>query len=423
MQAVPPDLAIVIPSLNERENLKALLPGLHRTIRDLGITAEIVVVDGGSSDGSIQAAQENGARSVLQEERGYGGALLAGFAATTAPYIATLDADLSHPAIVLADLWAARTSADVVVASRYTAGGSADMPWLRRFLSQVLNVAYRRALSLTVHDMSSGYRLYRRDVLSKIQPVARDFDILEEILIRVQAEGWRIAEVPFHYMPRGAGSSHARLLRLGRAFSGTLVRMWQLRNSVASADYDYRAYDSPILLQRYWQRERHRLILNMVESKTSLLDIGCGSSRIILDLPQAVGLDILLSKLRWLRPNHRLVVQASCDSLPFPDQSFDTVVCSEVIEHVPDSPAILAEMTRVLRPGGILILGTPDYGRLLWVILEWIYGKVLPGAYAEEHITHFTSEGLARRLRQSGYDVLDCRYVGFCEMIFKARRV
>jgi hypothetical protein len=68
------------------------------------------------------------------------------------------------------------------------------------------------------------------------------------------------------------------------------------------------------------------------------------------------------------------------------------------------------------------VLGTPDYSRRLWLLLEWIYGKVLPGAYAHEHITHYTATGLARRLSEMGYEVEGCQYVGFCEMIFKARK-
>ncbi|HEY7677314.1 MAG TPA: glycosyltransferase [Candidatus Methylomirabilis sp.] len=416
------DLAVVIPAWNERENLELLLPALKEVLADLGLTAEIVVADGGSRDGTREAAERRGARVVLQQERGYGGALLAGFAATTAPYIVTMDADLSHRPVFLEEFWKRRDEAEVLIASRYVAGGRADMGWLRRVLSHVLNRTYRRALSLPLHDLSSGFRMYRRDALAGLTLLARDFDVLEEILIRVHTEGWQIKEVPFHYMARGSGRSHARLLRFAWAFLKTLVRMWRLRNSVASADYDERAFDSPIWLQRYWQRTRHRIILGYLEDRERILDIGCGSSRIILDLPAAVGMDILQRKLRWLRPRHARLVRGSCDRLPFPGGSFAAVINSEVIEHVPDTPEVWTEMWRVLRPGGTLILGTPDYGRWLWWVLEWVYGKVLPGAYAKEHITHFTREELARRLQAAGYEVLECRYVGFCEMIFKARK-
>ncbi len=100
----------------------------------------------------------------------------------------------------------------------------------------------------------------------------------------------------------------------------------------------------------------------------------------------------------------------------------DGVINSQVIEHVPDDPAILQESWRVLRPGGIFVLGTPDYGRWLWWVLEWIYGKVLPGAYAHEHITHFTRASLLAKLRDAGFEVLACKYVGFCELIVQAKK-
>jgi dolichol-phosphate mannosyltransferase len=92
----PPDLAIVIPAWNERKNLELLLPAVKEEVAGLGLTADIVVVDGGSHDATRAAAEARGARTVVQRERGYGGVLLTGFAATTAPYIVTMDAVLSH---------------------------------------------------------------------------------------------------------------------------------------------------------------------------------------------------------------------------------------------------------------------------------------------------------------------------------------
>ena len=426
-EAAGPDLAVVIPAWNERENLELLLPALRETLEALDARWEILVVDGGSTDGTQEAARRRGARVVGQQERGYGGALLAGFAATTAPYIVHMDADLSHRPVFLEEFWTQREQAEVFIASRYVPGGRADMGWFRRALSRTLNTVYRRVLSLNIRDLSSGYRMYKREALAGLTLSARDFDILEEILIRAHANGWRVREVPFHFMSRGSGRSHARLFKFGWAFTKTLLRMWQLRNSVASADYDDRAFDSRIPLQRYWQRARHRIILDFLRASapaagSRVLDVGCGSSRIIQDLPEAIGLDILLPKLRVLRDRHSRLVQGSIFALPFPDGAFDAVICSEVIEHVPDTPPLFEEMTRVLRPGGTLILGTPDYGRRLWWILEWLYGKILPGAYAHEHITHFSQASLAARLRTLGYAIEELRYVGFCEMIFRATK-
>jgi len=205
-----PELAVVIPAWDERENLEVLLPALREVLEDLGVTAEIVVADGGSADGTAYVAARRGARVVTQAERGYGGALLTGFAATTAPWIITMDADLSHRPVFVHELWKRRHEADVLIASRYVDGGRADMGPLRRLLSHVLNRAYARVLALPLRDLSSGFRMYRREVVVGLRPAARDFDVLEELLVRAHADGWRVVEVPFHYMARGSGRSHAR---------------------------------------------------------------------------------------------------------------------------------------------------------------------------------------------------------------------
>jgi SAM-dependent methyltransferase len=334
-----------------------------------------------------------------------------------------LDGELSHRPLFVEEFWRRRGDAEMLIASRYVAGGHADMSRFRRLLSEVLNRAFRRALSLPLCDLSSGFRMYRRDVLEGLPLEARDFDALEEILVRVHAAGWRVREVPFRYMARGSGRSHARLVRFGWAFTKTLLRMWRLRNSIASADYDHRAFDSAIWLQRVWQRARHRIVLGYLpDRRARIVDVGCGSSRIIQDLPDAIGVDVAENKLRWLSARHPRVVRATCERLPFPDASVDTVVSSEVIEHVPDTPGVLGETWRVLKPGGVLVVGTPDYGRRLWWVIEYLYGLIVPGGYAAEHTTRFTRAALASRLAALGYEVLDCRYVGFCEMIFKARK-
>src|SRR5436190_20463899 len=84
-----PEVSIVIPALNERENLELLLPLIRTTLDQLQLKAEVIVVDGGSRDDSQLVAQQLGARVVGQNERGYGGALLAGFATASAPFVVT----------------------------------------------------------------------------------------------------------------------------------------------------------------------------------------------------------------------------------------------------------------------------------------------------------------------------------------------
>lgn len=416
-----PDVAVVIPAWEEHENLRVLLPRISRTLGGMGVTFEIILVEGGVETQADEAAA-SAVRVIRPDEQGYGAALRCGFAIASARYVVTMDADLSHQPDFLTEFWGRRHEADLLIASRYVPGGTAEMGIARRLLSKALNRVYGSVLSLATRDLSSGFRMYRRAVLDGLTLTARDFDILEEILVRIQAEGWRILEVPFHYRARWSGRSHVRLLRFGWAWLRTLVRMWRLRNSSDAADYDFRAFESRVWLQRYWQRARHGIILGFVDRRGSVLDVGCGSSRIIAALPKAVGLDIAHRKLRWLRPRHDRLVRATGTSLPFADASFDTVVCSAVIGYVSDPAALVLELGRVLRPGGTLILGTPDYGRRLWRVLERLYGLVIPGGYVRDLVSRFTYRALTARLDALGYEVLECRYVGLCEMIFKVRK-
>ena len=412
-------LSIIIPTLNERDNLAELVPELHRSIPSTVTEYEILIVDGNSDDGTPQLTSHLEAKVIYQLKPGYGGALEAGFAHAKGEYILTLDADLSHPPSFVPTMWKARQEAEIVIASRYAQGGSASMPWTRRLLSRILNSVFIHGLSLPVSDISSGFRLYNSSVLHSISLSSSHFDVLEEILIRCHADGWRIAEVPFQYQPRRSGRSHAKLLQLGWAFLKTFVRMWKLRNSIDSADYDYRAFDSLIPLQRYWQRERHRIVTQFAGGAGRTLDIGCGSSHIILDLDNAIGLDIQIRKLRFVRNFGGQGIAGSAFALPFADKSFDCVVSSQVIEHLPLDQRLFAELERVLQPGGQLIIGTPDYGGIVWPIMEFLYARLAPGGYADEHITHYTRKSLLDTLESHGFLHQVTRWIARGEMIAK----
>ncbi len=412
------ELSVVIPAWNEADNLCKLIPQLHQVLAGLGCKYEIIVVDNHSADSTEQVCTAADAVVVYQTERGYGGALWAGFAQARGEYILTMDADLSHLPDFIPRMWNHRNDAEVVIASRYVEGGSAEYPGYRHALSIILNTVYTRLLSLPVKDISSGFRLYHTATLRELDLESNDFDALEEILIKCYARGCGIAEIPFRFVPRDQGKSKVKLLQFGIAYLKTLVRMWRLRNSVASADYDARAFDSVIPLQRYWQRTRHRIITELVDTEQPCLDIGCGSSRILGALnDRSIGLDVQLNKLRYSRRYGRPLVNGSIFALPFADHSFAQVLCSQVIEHLPAGPQPFAEMGRVLVEGGRLILGTPDYGRFTWPIIERFYGFFAPGAYADEHITHYSSGDLVRIMEAQGFRFQCARYILNSELI------
>src|ERR1700694_1540960 len=416
-------LSLVLPALNEGENLDRVLPELKKALVALGPTYEIIVVDGGSSDNTHEVVRKHGARLVRQKLPGFGGAYRAGFEQARGEYVITLDADGSHDPRFLKDLWAARGDGDVVIASRYVEGGAADMPATRRVMSRILNITFGRGLSLPVRDLSSGYRLYRGAILRELELMATDFDVLEEILIRALAAGYRVHEVPFQYQARVAGRSHAKLARFAISYLRTFVAMWRLRNSIASSDYDGRAYDSVIPLQRYWQRGRFQAITRLAGGFHQVLDVGCGSSRIMGAIPGMIGLDIQLHKLRYAGRYGNPIVHGSIFELPFADASFDCVICSEVIEHIPAQEKPFDELTRVLKTGGRLILGTPDYDRWRGRALQWRYGRLSPGGYADEHITHYSQANLGPYLQGKGFAIESVEYVGGSEMIFSLKKL
>src|ERR671918_537906 len=414
-----PELSIVIPVWAGEHNLPRLVPALRGHLASLVPAHEVVV--SGVDPALAEEAEGLGARFVRAEGKAYGDILRAGLARAEGAYVITMDADFSHRPGYVRTMWDHRERGEVLVGSRYIRGAYAELSGLRRLFSRLLNFLYRKLLALPYRDLSSGFRMYTAEVLSDIGlPRGRGLDVLPEMVVKAYCQGWRIAEVPFWY--RGARPfTRMRMVRLGLGYLTTLGRAFALRNSVKAADYDHRAFDSWIPLQRYWQRQRFRIIQSFVADEGWVLDIGCGSSRIVQTLPRVVATDLAIRKLRWLRAPGRPLLQADMNRLPLRSGAFGAVVCSEVIEHIPRAQVRLGELVRVIAPGGVLILGTPDYGKRLWRTLEWTYGKLFPGGDIKENIQPYDKAGVRGILEGLGLEVESVRYVGGSEMIFKAR--
>ena len=417
------DLSVIIPALHEGPNLAVLLPELRRVLDTLGICYETLVVTRQPDQQTQEAVGQSGGKLLEQSAPGYGGALLTGFAMASGTYLLTMDADLSHQPDLLPTLWLRRHKGEITIASRYVPGGSASMSATRYFLSRALNTFFRRGLDVPFRDMTSGFRLYKASAVRGESFTARTFAILPEILVRGYAQGWKVQEVPFHYEPRQHGESKAQLIRFGIEYLKAFCLLWRARNSVESADYDDRAYDRRIVLRGYWQRLRFRYITELIAGEGPVLDVGCGSSRIIGSLPSgSVALDLLLGKLRYARKFSKHLVQGSGFALPFADGSFPCVVCSQVIEHVPKNPRILDELCRVVAPGGRLVLATPDCARWEWVITEKLYGLVTPGGYAHERISHCTRRELIVLFEERGFALEETRLILRRESILAFRK-
>lgn len=412
------DLSVVIPTISGTSSLNDVVGKTSRQLSALGIAYEIIVVDCRSHQVELVVP---GAAVVCSGQQGYAGALRTGFLVSKGDYVLTMDPDCSHDPAFLRALWIQRGRAELTIASRYVPGGFAHMRAAERWLSLALNAVSRAILSLPVRDITSGFRLYHRKAVEPDGWQAHDLDVLIESIAQIYAHGWKVTEIPFHYH-RQASRSIIRQLWLVRPYVWTLLRMWVARNSLVSADYDDRAFSSRIPLQRYWQRRRYDLVLGMLDTPGRILDIGCGSSKILEALPDAVGLDLNFRTLRFRSRTNRLLVTGDAHTLPFKNGAFDTVICSEVIEHIPFAPQIFEEFERVLTPVGTLVIGTPDYGGWQWPVLEWWYNKLLPAAHGHMHVERYTERSLRERVAGFGFDVVDTKWVARAEIILKCRK-
>ena len=352
------DLAIVLPCLNEADNLRGLLPRIKETLTHIPAKAAIYVIDGGSHDDTVSVARDLGAEVLQQRGSGYGGAIKTAFEDIEAAYLMTMDADFSHHPVFIRYLYERRNEAEIIIASRYAPQGHAEMHWTRKVLSGILNIVFRTVLGMEALDLSSGFRLYHRKAIARLNLEYETYAVLQEILVKAYCQGYQVKEEPFHYLPRRHGATHARLIKFGIAYLRALRSLWVLRNSPASADYETRAFYSWNPLQRYRQRQRYRIALDYIADHQRILDVGCGASQTLNAAPQSVGLDILHQKLRFMRRPARSLVNATATALPFADTVFEMIIASQTLEELTDVDAALLEFSRCLEDNGVLLVGT-----------------------------------------------------------------
>ena len=231
----PSRALVIVPTYNEVENLASLVEAVLAQPADLSL----LVVDDNSPDGTGTLADElarahSDRLSVLhrQIKNGIGPAYVAGFRQSLqgdADMIVTMDADLSHDPNDLPRMLQAAASADVVIGSRYVDGGSTvGWPLHRRLISKCGGTYARFVLGVPVHDLTSGYKVYRRDVIEQF-----DFDHIRsdgygfqiETVFRAIKHGFRVVEIPIEFHDRTRGKS--KLSR--RIVLEAAPMVWKLR--------------------------------------------------------------------------------------------------------------------------------------------------------------------------------------------------
>jgi glycosyltransferase involved in cell wall biosynthesis len=213
------DVSVVIPCLNEANSIGICVSKAMEAFRAAGLRGEVVVADNGSTDGSIEIAEKQGARAVRVEARGYGSALRAGIAAARGPFIVMGDADDSYdfsevPRFV--HKW--RQGSDVVMGNRFRGEiKPGAMPWHHRYvgnpaLSSLLNLFFHTGIG----DSHCGMRGFTRAVYNQMDLRSTGMEFASEFVIKAAQLGAKMAEIPITLWPDKRGRPpHLRSFRDG----------------------------------------------------------------------------------------------------------------------------------------------------------------------------------------------------------------
>lgn len=209
---------VVMPSYNELENLQWMIEETLAAAPEINI----LVVDDGSPDGTgeraSQLARNEPRLFVLQraEKKGLGPAYLAGFSWAFEEgyrWVCEMDMDGSHRPVDLVRLLEKREDADLVIGSRWVAGGAVvNWPLQRKLISRSGNLFARLMLGSKIRDITAGFRVYRADKLREIleksgQPAAQGYSFQVELANRMEQAGGRVLEVPITFVERVRGNS------------------------------------------------------------------------------------------------------------------------------------------------------------------------------------------------------------------------
>jgi glycosyltransferase involved in cell wall biosynthesis len=219
----PFELSVVIPCLNEADTVGTCVAKAVRIMKERGIAGEVVVSDNGSTDGSIEIAQKEGARVVHASRKGYGSALMNGFSLAHGKFLIMADADDSYDFLDIPKfLEKLREGYELVQGCRLPAGGGTvmpdAMPFLHRWLGNpMLTFLAKRMFKAPIHDVYCGYRGLTRNLYDRLEQQCTGMEFATEMIVKSSLFHARMTEVPITLHPDGRKTHgpHLRTFRDG----------------------------------------------------------------------------------------------------------------------------------------------------------------------------------------------------------------
>ena len=225
-------LTIIIPALNEIENLRVLIPEIHAQTPQYGEIEILVVLPTKSTIEETSELKNLSSKPITRNPSdSFGDAIRSGIANVreSSTHVIFMDADGSHNPKTLPRLIDTSIDGefDIVIASRYVKGGTTENTFILKTMSKILNNTFALVLGLKIKDISTNYKIFRRDLLNQSKLICNNYDIVEEILLESKKikPALKLFEIPDHFHERLYGESKRKLSLFIFTYIITLVRL------------------------------------------------------------------------------------------------------------------------------------------------------------------------------------------------------
>jgi len=223
------ELSIVLPAYKEEENLRNLLPRLLKTLKSIGITYEVLVIDTiHQMDKTKEVCNQNKVNYINRRGGNYFGcAVRTGIEEANGRYVLFMDADGSHPPEFIPELFCFAEQYDVVIASRYIDKGNTENSLMLILMSRIVNWTFSVVLNLPCKDISNSFKIYRNEQLKSLKLSCNNFDIVEEMLYELRCMNPSILfkEVPFVFKKRMYGETKRNLFLFILTYIYTIIKL------------------------------------------------------------------------------------------------------------------------------------------------------------------------------------------------------